>query len=101
MTGNCRAISFASCFFSLAAALAAQGSQPASPISPTTADATNAQSEAYQLKVQVRRVIVDVVVTDAKGNPVEGLKQDDFKVMENGVIQPIHFFDVLDSPRLK
>ena len=94
MTGNCRAISFASCFFSLAAALAAQGSQPASPISPTTADATNAQSEAYQLKVQVRRVIVDVVVTDAKGNPVEGLKQDDFKVMENGVIQPIHFFDV-------
>jgi VWFA-related protein len=39
-------------------------------------------------------VVVDVVVTDAKGNPVEGLKQDDFKVMEDGVIQPLHFFDV-------
>jgi VWFA-related protein len=39
-------------------------------------------------------VVVDVVVSDAKGNPVEGLKQGDFKVMENGVIQPIHFFDV-------
>jgi VWFA-related protein len=39
-------------------------------------------------------VVVDVVVTDAKGNPVEGLKPDDFKVMEDGVIQPLHFFDV-------
>jgi VWFA-related protein len=37
---------------------------------------------------------VDVVVTDAKGNPVEGLKQGDFKVMEDGVVQPLRFFDV-------
>ncbi|MDP9050493.1 MAG: VWA domain-containing protein [Acidobacteriota bacterium] len=33
-------------------------------------------------------------MTDAKGKPVEGLKQDDFKVMEDGVVQPIHFFDL-------
>jgi VWFA-related protein len=39
-------------------------------------------------------VVVDVVVTDAKGNPVEGLKQGDFMVMEDGVVQPLHFFDV-------
>jgi VWFA-related protein len=39
-------------------------------------------------------VVVDVVVTDAKGNPVEGLKPDDFKLMEDGVVQPLHFFDV-------
>ena len=37
---------------------------------------------------------MDVVVTDAKGNPVEGLKQGDFMVMEDGVVQPLHFFDV-------
>lgn len=39
-------------------------------------------------------MVVDVVVTDAKGNPVEGLKPDDFRVMEDGVVQPLHFFDV-------
>ena len=44
--------------------------------------------------MNVRRVVVDVVVTDAKGNPVEGLKQGDFKVMEDGVVQPLRFFDV-------
>jgi VWFA-related protein len=94
MTRNRRAISFAFCFFSLTAALKAQGSQPVPPKSAITADATTAESPTHQLEVNVRRVVVDVVVTDAKGNPVEGLKQDDFKVMENGVVQPLHFFDV-------
>src|ERR1035437_9031763 len=94
MTGNRRVISFAFCFFCLTAALKAQDSQLVPPKSATTADAANAQSEAYRLEVQGKRVVLDVVVTDAKGNPGEGLKQDDFKVMENGVVQPLHFFDV-------
>lgn len=92
MTGNCRAIAF--CFLSLAGPLAAHGSQLAPPRSPTTADAPNTQSSAYQLSVKVRRVVLDVVVTDANGNPVMGLKADDFKVWEDGVVQPLHFFDV-------
>jgi VWFA-related protein len=63
-------------------------------MSVPTEDGTNAESPTHQIEVDVRRVVVDVVVTDAKGNPVEGLKQDDFKVMEDGVVQPLHFFDV-------
>jgi VWFA-related protein len=77
----------------LAAALTAQG--PQAPLkSAMTPDSPVAQSPDYKLSVKVRRVVVDVVVTDAKGNPVEGLKPDDFKLMEDGVVQPLHFFDV-------
>ena len=35
---------------------------------------------------------VDVVVTDAKGNPVTGLTRDDFQLLENGVEQRITNF---------
>jgi VWFA-related protein len=94
VSGNCRAISFAFWFISLAATLAAQGPQLGPLISATTADSSAAQSPDYKLSVKVRRAVVDVVVTDAKGNPVEGLKPDDFKLMEDGVVQPLHFFDV-------
>jgi len=96
MTRNRRAILFTLCTISLPAALAGQGSQPVPPKSAIRADATTAESPTPQFKVNVRRVVVDVVVTDAKGNPVEGVKQGDFKVMEDGVVQPLHFFDVHD-----
>jgi VWFA-related protein len=35
------------------------------------------------LRVYSREVVVDINVTDAKGNPVHGLKQSDFTVLEN------------------
>src|SRR5436309_1187812 len=38
----------------------------------------------FVLRQTVRRVRVDVVVTDAKGNPVTGLKASDFRVAEDG-----------------
>jgi hypothetical protein len=44
----------------------------------------------------VNRVIVDVVVTDAKGEPVHGLSQHDFSVSEDGQSQRILSFDVHD-----
>jgi len=40
----------------------------------------------------VRVVLLDVVVTDSKGNPVTGLKQDDFRVFEDGKPQKIASF---------
>jgi len=40
---------------------------------------------------------LDVVVTDAKGNPVRGLTQDDFVVTDDGVSQPITNFSAYDS----
>jgi VWFA-related protein len=57
--------------------------------------ATDATTEPPQstLKVNSRAVLVDVVVTDSKGNPVKGLKQDDFKVLEQGRPQNIGYFE--------
>jgi VWFA-related protein len=40
---------------------------------------------------------LDVVVTDAKGNPVRGLTKSDFVVLENGVPQPVTNFSLYDT----
>jgi VWFA-related protein len=41
-----------------------------------------------------RRVVVDVVVTDAEGKPVEGLSQQDFTVFEDRKPQSVRAFEV-------
>jgi VWFA-related protein len=50
--------------------------------------------QATPLRTDVRRVAVDVVVTDPQGRPVTGLTQEDFKVMEDNTPQKLLFFDV-------
>jgi len=58
------------------------------------------QSEdQFKFKLNVNRVVVDVVVTDQNGKPVHGLTQQDFSVSEDGKPQDILSFDVhnLDS----
>lgn len=47
-------------------------------------------------KSNVRRVIVDVVVSDSLGRPVPGLTLHDFSVSEDGRAQAIRSFDVHD-----
>ena len=47
-------------------------------------------------KSTVRRVVVDVVVSDSLGRPVAGLTADDFKIDEDGKPQQIRSFDVHD-----
>src|SRR5258708_34890161 len=63
--------------------------------------ATPCSTEAHQsspdvpsvtLRSNTRLVMVDVVVTDKKGQPVTGLKADDFTVEENGKKQKIGVF---------
>ena len=44
------------------------------------------------IHVYSRETIVDVLVTDDKGQPVLGLKQSDFTVKEDGQVQPIRSF---------
>jgi VWFA-related protein len=46
---------------------------------------------------EVRLHNLDVVVTDAKGKPVQGLTKNDFVVVENGVPQPITNFAIYDA----
>jgi VWFA-related protein len=51
-----------------------------------------AAQPAPKITVDVRNVLVPVVVTDAKGRHVTGLKRSDFKVFEDGVPQEIAGF---------
>ena len=45
------------------------------------------------IKSEVRIVVVDVVVTGAKGVPAGGLKKEDFQVSEDGKAQKVSFFE--------
>jgi VWFA-related protein len=51
----------------------------------------------YVFRSTVRRVPVDVVVLDKNGNPVRGLKKDDFVVKEDGKTQTVLSFDTFDG----
>jgi VWFA-related protein len=75
--------------------LLAQEPRPA-PAAP--APATEAQAPPATFAAEVQQVIVDVVVTDKKGNPVPGLTRDDMVVTEDGVPQKIVSFDAVALP---
>jgi VWFA-related protein len=69
----------------LIAPLAARQDAPQRPPSqPLTAGAT--------------AVVVDVVVRDNRGNPVTDLRKEDFRLLENGVIQEIGDVTVVGDP---
>ena len=46
------------------------------------------------LRVDTDLVLVDVLVTDAEGRPVRGLRPEDFKLYEDGEERPLAFFNV-------
>jgi VWFA-related protein len=74
-------LKMALCFL-LAAPLGAQNAPPTDTETPTTT-----------LKLNVRTVLVDVVVTDKDNRAVPGLKKEDFQVLEDGKPQTISFFE--------
>jgi VWFA-related protein len=51
-----------------------------------------ADEPTITIRTNTRLVVVDVVVTDKKGQPVTGLKADDFTLEENGKKQKISIF---------
>jgi VWFA-related protein len=51
------------------------------------------QPDASRFKIQSATVVVDVIVTDRKGNVVPGLTAGDFQLSENGVSQKIVSFE--------
>ena len=55
------------------------------------------QPTAPTLHVYSRETILDVLVTDDKGQPVRGLTQSDFAVEEDGHPQPIRSFYEVDK----
>jgi VWFA-related protein len=44
-----------------------------------------------------RETVVDVIVTDSKGQPIQGLKQTDFTIKEDGKPQPLRSFGEFSS----
>src|SRR5215470_14025625 len=53
---------------------------------------SSAEVPPITIRATTRLVTVDVVVTDKKGNPITGLKPEDFTVEENGKKQKIAIF---------
>lgn len=51
-------------------------------------------------RIEVNAVLLDVIVTDTKGNQILGLTKDDFVVKENGVAQEIESVDYLTNRQL-
>ena len=58
-------------------------------------------SAAWTGTPEQRRIQLDVVVTDAKGQPVSGLTQQDFKLFDNKLPQPIVAFQAFDGATQK
>ena len=68
------------------------------------AQQNSSEVPAPTIRVSTRMVLVDVVVTDKQGNPLPGLKPDDFILEENGKTQKIAAFttpeDIAAAPPL-
>jgi VWFA-related protein len=72
---------------------------PLSLVSPLCSQtAPKADKSDSVLRATTRLVVVDVVVVDEKGNPVTGLKAEDFTVLEDGKPQTIRDFS-FQTPR--
>jgi Ca-activated chloride channel homolog len=56
------------------------------------------QPEAEPIRVSVDRVNVGVIVTDAQGQFVEGLRREEFHVFDDGAEQPITAFSAIEEP---
>ena len=58
----------------------------------------NSQDEDTVLKVDSSVVILNATILDKSGKPVGGLKQDQFKVFEDGTQQVINYFSAEETP---
>ena len=98
---------------------ASQPAAPAPPTAPTAPDpppdpvvpeisftpttgvpelpAAQPHDSTLQLKAMPRLVEVEIVTYDKKGNPVSGLKAEDFEVYDNGQKQDVRYFSQFSS----
>jgi len=54
---------------------------------------TTANTTSTTVKTNARLVLVDVVATNDKGDPVTGLHKDEFQILEDGKLQTISSFE--------
>jgi VWFA-related protein len=92
----CRALAFSLLFSTLPQT--APGQQPQEATRPRRATlplpSTQEDDAADVLRIDTDLVSVDVMATDASGQPVRGLSAEQFKLYEDGVERPISFFNV-------
>lgn len=81
-------------FHCLTTLLAAQAPQPANPRTPRP----ERKGGEYTLKVDVNLVVLHATVLDKRGRMVNDLKQDDFRVYEDGIPQKLAVFTHADIP---
>ncbi len=88
--------------FFVAFQLPGLGQSPAQPSPPPQQAPPPQQSETqqpnYSIAVTVPVVNVDAVVTDNDGNYVNGLKKENFRILEDGAPQQISNFSTGDAP---
>ncbi len=79
--------------------------QSPEPVKPPTSSAPRGQPQRQQqpppqvaISVQSNLVNVDAIVTDQDGNPVTGLKRENFRVLDDGQPQQITNFAPTDAP---
>ena len=78
----------------LLAATAAMASVVRAQTAPAPPPAsTSGTTSGTTIKVEVRVVLLDIVVTNDKGAPVSGLTKDRFEVSEDGARQAVSFFE--------
>ncbi len=81
-------------FAFLVATFAQAQSPPAKNVAPQNEQSSGKSGQKLPvMRVNTRIVNVDVIVRDRRGNPVEDLKESDFKVYDNGQLQRIEFLD--------
>lgn len=67
-------------------------------VSPGIAQNKPEEMQKLVENIDVRVINIDVVVTDRSGNPVTGLKREDFEIFENNIPKPIsNFYEVEGS----
>src|SRR5215831_11653488 len=85
-------------FLSLLPLLPAQAQQQTQSGVPTTNQGNESEISTKEtdaaIKVEVNLVLVPVIVKDSSGEPVSGLKKEDFQLLDNGKPQTISTFSV-------
>lgn len=71
---------------------------PPGPQQGTEQPPASSQAPQYTLSVQTQVVNVDVIVTDDDGNPIPGLKEQNFRILDDGAPQTISNFAPVAAP---
>jgi VWFA-related protein len=66
--------------------------------SPAEARDSEAPLGSHPMRVVTQAVPVTCIVSAADGSALPGLTRDDFRIFENGVAQPIAYFDASNAP---